>query len=109
MSQEIKIRQEDGVLRKIGFVKDDKFYSIREKSVHLFRKLNAWGIDYKAFVGIQEQFGVRKVIIIDTENGFEYEQDVGVIEEFGEKLNFKPHRTQIFLPLKHWQKRKRIA
>lgn len=88
--------------RLIGNFEDGVFISKRQASKHLYKKLNAWGIDSKALNGLINDKQLKQVIIIDTETNIRYITDASNFKKFGTTLNHKPHRTQIFLPLEHW-------
>ena len=101
----VRITQTDGEKRVIGLYSEDRgiFRAERKKSKHFYRKLNAWGIDAKALDGMEE-INLEEVQIIDVENKEKYTADIETIRKFGEYLHHKPHRAQVFLPLKYWKK-----
>ena len=78
-----------------------EFTSHRRKSKHLFKKLNAWGLDGKAFEKIQERGG--KIVIIETEEKKRYTTWPSMFEKFGAWFEFGSHGKQIFLPLEYWE------
>lgn len=98
----IAIRQENGKIRNIGTFNDGLFICFRKYSKHFHRNLNSWGIDAAVFDDLVDK-GLEKVVIRDTERGIDYEADVQTIKLHGKEMNFKPHRTQIFLPLALWK------
>lgn len=96
----IRVGQE---LKTIGEIEEGIFTSYRKTSQHLYRKLNAWGIDYKALKGMVENEKVHTIRIVDTETNTEYKVNATTFFEKGTVLHFKPHRTQVFLPLEFWE------
>ena len=87
---------------KIGELKDGVFYKKVRKSRHLFRKLNAWGIDGDVFTHQLKPINA-KIVVYDEEEGVRYEASSKQFEEQGEWLHFKKdtadHYAQIFLAL----------
>ena len=74
-----------------------------KKSTHLYKKLDAFGIDAETFNDVllgQVDF----IVIIDVEEKFRYATCLGMIQKKGKYLHFKPHRAQIFLPRRYWCK-----
>jgi hypothetical protein len=86
---------ENGILKKKAW-----------KSKHLFKKMNAWGIDYGIlhdrlkdddFIQVYEQ--EEAVVYRTTVKNF---KDNGTVLHF--KEGTKDHYTQVFLPLPKWQR-----
>lgn len=98
----IYIKTTEGI-RHIGNLDNGVFTSIRHSSTHLYRKLNAWGVDYKALQDMMENKGLHTVVIHDKDTGKTYHTKAENFFEHGTVLHFKPHRTQIFLPLEFWE------
>lgn len=88
--------------RLIGHLEDGVFTSKRQSSKHLYKKLNAWGIDCKAFDGMLKNQGLKQLVIIDTESHIRYITEADNFKKHGTILHFKPHRAQVFLPLEYW-------
>ena len=99
----IKIRQEDGELRLIGRVVDKRFFCIRYKSKHLYRKLDAWGVDINAIEDLSSKGKINSIVVLEKEEKKTYVTNVDEILEKGNYLHFKPHRPQVFLPRKEWE------
>jgi len=82
------------------------FTSHRKRSKHLFRALNAWGIDYKKLQALLPTNATIK--IIDTESNKVYETDAHTFDREGQFYHFKSvnedHKTQKFLPLFKFKK-----
>lgn len=88
--------------RHIGNFEDGVFTSKRQSSKHLYKKLNAWGIDCKVLDGLMKDRGLHTVIIEDTETQTKYVTQAENFKNHGTILHFKPHRPQVFLPLEYW-------
>lgn len=77
---------------------------VRESS-HLFRKLDAWGIDAEIFTN---QLLARNVTIRvnDQETGRMYQVSAKAFAHYGRFFHFKQgdtsHKAQIFLPRAYW-------
>jgi len=98
----IQITQSDNKKRKIGIIKDKVFIKYVKESKHLYRKLDAWGIDAKIYTDVLKG-QIKKIIVIDKENNNKtYKTEIEVFEKFGQYLHFKPHRAQIFLSRRYW-------
>jgi len=98
----IQIIQSDNQKRKIGIIKNKAFIKYVKESKHLYRKLDAWGVDAKTYTDVLK-YQVKKIIVIDKEhNNKTYKADIDTFEKFGQYLHFKPHRAQIFLSRRYW-------
>jgi len=83
------------------FKERKQFVKTVKLSKHLFRILDAWGIDWGFFEGtlLPEDY---EILIIDKENNINYYSRAkefrtnGLIREYGQ------HGTQIFLPRKYF-------
>jgi len=89
--------------RLIGILDDGRriFTKHVRESKHLFRKLDAWGIDAQVFT--EQLLPIKATIrVIDAETGTTYQVGSSVFHEHGSFLHFKDglntHRAQIFLP-----------
>jgi len=80
------------------------------ESKHLFRVLDAWGIDAKHFTNVllPNNYTVK---VIDRENNITYIVKAEVIKKFGEFYHFKRQdkddKAQIFLSRRYWEIPKR--
>jgi hypothetical protein len=103
--QVIKIRQDNGEVRVLGYFKPSTqtLYVERKRSKHFYRKLGAWGIDEKAFKGLRLEHGLQKVVLFDKESNSRLEATAQDFEEKGHYLHFKPYRLQIFLEEQYWR------
>jgi len=104
----IRINEGTEQEKVIGFLDYEKGVFIKEVygSKHLFKKLDAWGIDAKFFedVLLPNNFKIR---IIDKEKDLVYEASSKTFKEKGYYYHFKGKedwRPQIFLPRKYWEK-----
>jgi len=74
------------------------FYKEVKSSKHLFRMMDAWGIDSRTLDSLP---GTAKIVIDDVENRKRYETSKTVFDTFGEYFHFKSemddHQTQKFL------------
>lgn len=96
------IRSKNG--KKAGVLKDGKYTSFRKESVHLFRKLDAWGIDYDILYSLPEQCSVQ---VASSESGRTYKTTKEEFVTKGTVYHFKQgtidHSVQVFLPLTYWK------
>lgn len=107
----VEIGQNTSQKRIIGELKPERKIFVKRvwASRHLFRKLDAWGIDSHFFneTLLPNNY---KIIVLDKENNERYETDAITFHRFGTYLHFKrgtDHYTQIFLPRKYWRKENR--
>lgn len=87
------------------------FHKLAKKSKHLFRKLNAWGVDYEV---LNTKLPSDAVIdVFETEERLHYRTTVKHFKEVGTVLHFKEgtrdHYTQVFLPLSEWETGEHLA
>ena len=74
-------------------------------SKHLFKKLNALGLDYEAWktVLLPQDYEIRA---LDEESDTVYYAQAHEFKEKGTVMQFKGHALQTFLPLKYWKSKK---
>ena len=91
----LKLSKESPRIRNIGEY-SNKEYSKYDEEKHIFRKLNAWSINY-------EMFKISNVITINTKQG-SYKLDTKNVD--GQLLTFKETgiETKIYLPLELWKR-----
>lgn len=95
-----KYKNQDGKI--IGIVSGDTFSKKVKKSKHLFRKLDAWGLDKSVLDEIICN-GVQIIKIHEVEENKDYIASVkdfiekGVVDDFG-------YSPQVFLPLVYFHK-----
>ena len=78
--------------------KDRKVFTKHvQKSKHLFKKLDAWGIDAEVLDKLVEKD--YRIIVKDRDESKNYYVTASEWKEKGDYLHFKPHRAQVFLPL----------
>lgn len=97
----VTIREESGREKVIGTLDNGIFSKSVKKSKHLFVKLNAWGIDAPYFKAVVEPT-CTIVKVRETEEKKTYLTTPQIIAKHGEYKHYKPHRAQIFLPLRYW-------
>ena len=90
--------------KNIGLVDKEHKLFIKEvsRAKHLFKKMQAWGIDARVFEKLIERG--YDVVVHDRDTNGRYRQSAKVIKEKGTYLHFKGHGAQIFLPLEMWEK-----
>lgn len=99
----VKVRQQNGEVRVVGYLNNNILYCYRMGTKHIYRKYNAWGIDFKVFNSLTEG-GLKEVTICDTETNFNYRTSTKTFKEYGIIINHKPYRQQILLPLSYWER-----
>jgi hypothetical protein len=106
MIETISITEDNGNIKQVGEIYNRCFYRRVKEDKHLFRTLNAWGIDAEVFntVLLTE---CERIKFYDTQKHLVYEVPVIRFKEFGSYQHHKPHRPQIFLPLIFWSVRKK--
>jgi hypothetical protein len=100
--KKIYIKTDSGT-KQIGTCEGGVFTSPRKSSIHLFKKMNAWGIDCKALDGLISDFELHTVKIHDKDTQTTYLTEAGNFKKHGTILHFKSHRPQVFLPLDYWE------
>jgi hypothetical protein len=96
--------------RMIGYLIGNIFRSERSKEKHLFRKLNAWGLDSDVLDRLVTLDG--EIRILDKDEGTIYTTTAKHFKEKGQYFHFKDekkdHKTQLFLPLSEWKQEKYV-
>lgn len=82
----------------IGETEGQIFSKYVRKSRHLFKKLNAWGIDAAFFDSVLLPNNMT-IKIYETEGRKVYSASAQYWKENGQYLHFKGHGAQIFLSL----------
>ena len=87
--------------KTIGDLDKEKkvFYKSVSKSKHLFRALNAWGMDNEVLESLSDDFTIQ---VNEKEEGIDFFTTAGFFKEKGKFFHFKGHRLQKFLPLKEF-------
>jgi len=90
---------------KAGEIVKNTFYKAVSKSKHLFKMLDAWGLDSELF----NKYLLPKnmhLVVYDKEEKLVYEIDAKDFDKNAQYYHFKngnqDHRTQIFLPRRFW-------
>ncbi len=89
--------------KRIGIYDTEKNIYIKhgvKKSKHLFKKMDAWGVDQNTFENILKP--ECRIIIEEVEERKRYETTHEKMKAEGEYLNFGEHALQIFLPREKW-------
>lgn len=94
----VVIKEDNGRRVFIGevFPEESSFKKRVKKSMHLLKKLDAWGIDAKYFTAVLLPNNYE-IIIYDTDDHKHYYTDAETFKKKGEYRHYKPHRAQIFL------------
>lgn len=89
--------------RPIGSIDHDnrRYEKLVRSSKHLFRVLDAFGIDAELFTTTLEPLDYG-IFIHDKDEGVTYTTSSATFSQYGVYKEFKPHRKQIFLPRKHF-------
>ena len=94
--------------RMIGEIfPEERFFRKKVKlSVHLFKKLDAFGIDARYFTNVLLPLNYN-IEIFESEEGRIYEVEAETFKKHGEYLHFKEkkedHNSQIFLSRRYWK------
>ena len=109
MNIKIKTNKRD---RYIGTYYPDinKFYKEVFKSKHLFRAINAWGIDSKLFTEVLEPKN-SLIHIYDKEKRVDYKIDAQSFKKYSLFFHFKngeDNEHQIFCPIHRFEQIERI-
>jgi len=91
----------NGKKRNIGTIVGDTYTKKVNKKRHLFKKMNAWGVDSKLLNTILLPENIK--IVYETKPA-RYTTTPKTVKEKGEYLHFKPHRSQVFLNINEWEK-----
>lgn len=107
--KKICIKQTDGEVRLIGSFDANKrlLSMVRKESLHLFRALDAWGLDVVVFMDLYQKHRLQKIRIEDVETGTVYEVTAKEFNSWATLLECKPHRTQLLLPRSRWTRRRK--
>ena len=89
----------------VGEIIDNTFYKAVKKSKHLFKVLDAWGLDSELFNKYLLPKN-RRIVVYEKEEKLVYEIDAKEFKENAQYYHFKEgvqdHRTQLFLPRRFW-------
>lgn len=99
----VQVTKQDGKVNKIGKYFPDKklFVATRERSIHLMKKWNAWGIDAKVLEFLVGEQATIKIKDKETKQEFEIlAVDLKLKGKIGE---FNQHRPQVFLNVNEWE------
>jgi len=97
----ITITDNNGKEKKIGELLNRIFYKKVSIKKHLFKKLDAYGIDAEFFNDVllnQADF----IKVKEKETGEILHTTVKHFQKKGKYLHFKPHKAQIFLSRRLW-------
>lgn len=97
----IAVEYEDGTRRAIGIVNGGVLIRIVSLKKHLFRNLDAWGLDYGAYNVVVKRFE-RPTALYEEDSKMWYYCKPDVYAEHGVCMDYSPHGVQIFVPRKHW-------
>ena len=103
LKNSIEIREDDGTWKNIGYIHARVFHKECSFKKHLYQKTNSIGIDADCF----KNYIVNNTNIIrvfDRDSDSLWEVRTALFNNMKEYLHFKPHRAQVFLPLKHFTK-----
>ena len=84
----------------IGVLDSGIFTKKVKESKHLFRVLDAWGIDEQSFKKLTDETTIR---ICDIETGTTYEVSKREFSSNMTSRNYPPFGKQVFLPRKYWK------
>lgn len=97
--------------RFIGEIDHDRKLFVKKVrlSEHLFKKLDAWGMDAQYFNDVLLPGGYT-IMVYEEEEDLWYGAPAQIIKDKGTFLHFKngpvDHRAQVFLPRIHWKKQR---
>lgn len=94
------IRNAEGKSLGVYHEEQNVLYKRVKASQHLFRKLDAWGVD-EAFVRDTLKPG-GKIILYSSEEEKEYSATRETLLEKAKYLHFAGHGLQLFLPRSEW-------
>lgn len=102
----VKINEGTRNERVVGEIIDNTFFKQVAKSKHLFRKLDAWGIDAEVFKNIIEKKNLV-ICVVDIEERKKYTVSTETFRNLARFYHFKKentdHGAQMFLPRKEWE------
>lgn len=105
--KELYIFDELGNRLVVGFTFEGTFYRRVSKKKHLYKKLNAWGIDKGIFDA--EIANCKNIRILDEDSFEVYVSTVENFKKYAIERHNKPHGVQLFLPLNLFTKQKANA
>ncbi len=99
---DISIRENDGTWKNIGYHLNGVYCRKIKGSKHIYKKTNSIGIDARIFLE-EIRLYCTEIRILDIETKTLYVCRVKVFDTMKSYLHFKPHRAQVFLPIKHFK------
>ena len=106
--EKIRIRDNNGHYKEIGEIDYDTFYKRVKEDIHLFKKGDAWGLDYESLVHtISPKCTYISIFEINNQEVY-----IATIRHFFEKgfaMEFGGHRKQWFMQRKYFSSDKESA
>ena len=103
------VEYQPGVRRLAGILDENRnvFKKHVRESTHLFRKLDAWGIDAEIYNNILKPRNAE-IVVHDDETGRMYMTRASRVAQYGRYFHFKDdkqsHKAQIFLSRAYWDR-----
>lgn len=98
----IHIKEDNGRRVTVGQVFNGAFYKRVKKSKHLLKVTDSWGIDAELMKLLEIECNAIK--ILDEDEDIMYQCTVYDYVTKGDYKHFKPHRAQMFLSRKYFEK-----
>lgn len=100
---QISIYNKASQRKVIGNLREDGVFTKHVKeSKHLFRKLDAWGIDGAMFKKLLLSKQCHVILVIDDETGKKYMTTPQIMDKYGDWRTYGIHKPQIFLARRYW-------
>jgi hypothetical protein len=106
IANHIDIKESDGSWKRIGYIHKHEFRKVISGKKHIYNKSNSIGIDADIF----QKFIVphtHVIKVLDRDTDILYTVRTSVFNNMKSYLHFKPHRAQVFLPIKLFTKKTR--
>ena len=99
MAERITI-QVGGQEKFIGLLECGDLQLERQKSKHLYQKVNGYGIDKEAITDLQDR--CTDIYLTEKESKKVYHTSYETFMKKALPMNYKGHGSQLILPLRYW-------
>ena len=104
--KDVFIKQDNGEQKNVGHLYKTQFRKKIKGSKHIYKATNSIGIDAEVWNKVIV-IEYETIVVLDVETNTYYSARVSVIDKLKDYKHFKPHRAQVMLPLKHFERLKR--
>lgn len=98
-NRKIIVTDKNGKENNVGYVKGSTGFLLKKKSVHFFRKYQAWAVDEEVLVRNPD---IEIFVVKEEEEKKNYLTTRESFVEHAKEIEYRGHLPQLALPLKYW-------